>query len=184
MQPPTLSTERLTLRPFTEADIEPMYQIVSGEDVFRFFPPGPLVTRQRAEKMIHSIQRHWETYAYGLWALTLRTSGQLMGRAGLQRIPETGEMEVDFLLGRDYWGQGYATEAGRASLCFAAHHLHPEFIVGIVHPENFASQRVLEKIGLLRVERTRYFEMDCYRYTILRVRLEALYPLSPSASDG
>ena len=166
MKVPTLTTERLILRPFTDADIEPMYQIISAKDVMRYFPPGPPITRQRAEKMVQSIQRHWEEYEYGLWAWTLREGGQLMGRVGLQRIPETGEMEVDFILGRDFWSQGYATEAGRASLRFAMDHLDPEFIVGIVHPENIASQRVLEKIGLLRVERTRYFDMDCYLYEI------------------
>lgn len=61
-----------------------------------------------------------------------------------------------------------ATEAGRASVRYGFEELQLASIVGIVHPENVASRRVLEKLGMKLMERRRYFEMDCYRYAIER----------------
>jgi ketosteroid isomerase-like protein len=71
-------------------------------------------------------------------------------------------------LGQPFWGQGFATEAGQAGLRYGFDELGVESIVGIVHPENKASQRVLEKLGLRLTQRTQYFGMDCYRYAIER----------------
>ena len=66
-------------------------------------------------------------------------------------------------------------EAGRAAIRYSFEHLPVEFIVGIVHPDNGASQRALSKLGLTRGERTRYFNMDCYRYVIDRAGFEREY---------
>jgi ribosomal-protein-alanine N-acetyltransferase len=86
----------------------------------------------------------------------------------LQYLPETDEVEVDFILGTKFWGQGFATEAGQASLQYGFENLDIDIIVGIVHTDNAASQRVLEKIGMRFMEAKAYFGMACYRYAIVR----------------
>jgi len=91
---------------------------------------------------------------------------KFIGWCGLQYLPETEEVEVAYLLGKAYWGKGLATEAAQASLRYGFEDLGLESIVGIVHLENKASQRVLEKLGLTCVEQANYFGMDCYRYSI------------------
>ena len=118
--------------------------------------------------MIHNLLKHWEEYGYGLWAVDSGADGQLIGRCGLQYLPETDEVEVDFILGPKYWGQGLATEAALASLQYGFENLNLDIIVGIVHIENAASQRVLEKIGMRIAEAKSYFGMACYRYAIER----------------
>jgi RimJ/RimL family protein N-acetyltransferase len=167
---PSLITPRLLLRGFTEADIDPMQQIMAGKDVLRYFPRSDPPERERVASMIAGILRHWEEHGFGLWAVQSRASGELMGRCGLQLIPETGEAEIDFLLGNAFWGQGFASEAGRASLNYGFEKLALEQIVGIVHPENIASQRVLEKLGLRFSEKAHYFGMEVFRYR--RARLQ------------
>ena len=82
-------------------------------------------------------------------------------------FPETDEVEIDFILDRHYWGRGFATEAGQAALQYGFNDLGLSMIVGIVHPENRASQRVLEKVGLQFIEETEYFGMACYRFSVL-----------------
>jgi ribosomal-protein-alanine N-acetyltransferase len=67
-----------------------------------------------------------------------------------------------------FWGQGVATEAGQAALRYGFETLGVEQVVGIVHPENMASRRVLEKLGMRLIERRQYFGMDCYRYAVER----------------
>ena len=161
---PTMETENLRLRPFTEADAADMHQILSGKDVLRYFPGTQLPSQEQVQQMVVRLRAHWQERGYGLWAVTLRSTGKLLGRCGLQYLTETDEVEIDFILDRRYWGRGFATEAGRASLHYGFKELGLATIIGIVHPENLASQRVLEKLGMQFVEEAEYFGMACYRY--------------------
>lgn len=162
----TLTTKNLILRAYTDEDVKSMYQILRGKDVLQYFPSSNPPTQERVQKMIHFLLNHWEKYGYGLWAVEDKESGTLIGRCGLQYIAETDETEIDFILAPEFWGCGLATEAGQASLQFGFEVLNVKEVVGIVHPENLASQRVLEKLGLERIELTEYFGMECYRYLI------------------
>ncbi|MCP5094505.1 MAG: GNAT family N-acetyltransferase [Chloroflexi bacterium] len=164
MSIPTLTTDNLILRPFTSTDAVPMHHIISGKDVLKYFPGTQSPTPEQVEKMIDRLLAHWQEKGYGLWAVAHRSTGALLGRCGLQFIQETDEVEIDFILDRQYWGQGFATEAGQASLQFGFNTLKVTSIVGIVHPGNIASQRVLEKVGMQFVEEKEYFGMACYRY--------------------
>jgi ribosomal-protein-alanine N-acetyltransferase len=119
--------------------------------------------------MISGLLKHWDQRGYGLWALESKSSGELVGRCGLQFLPDTGDVEVDFILGPEHWGQGLATEAARASLRYGFGELGLESVVGIAHVENRASQRVLEKLAMERVEQKQFFGIDCYRYAVERL---------------
>ena len=165
---PTIATPRLVLRAFTEEDFDRMYRILNQDGVLRYFPPTDPPPRDRVQRMISGLLRHWEEREYGLWAVESLSGRRLMGRCGLQYLPETGEVEVDFILGRPYWGQGFATEAGRASVRYGFEKMGIESIVGIAHVENKASQRVLEKLGMTLVEQREFFGMECYRYRVRR----------------
>jgi ribosomal-protein-alanine N-acetyltransferase len=165
---PTITTPRLTLRAFTTDDVDGLYHILSEEGVLRYFPSAEPPPRDRVQRMLLGVLRHWEEHGYGLWAVESRSDGLLLGRCGLQFLPETGEVEVDFILGKPSWGHGFATEAGQASLRYGFEELGVEGVVGIVHLENTASQRVLEKLGMVLVEQKQYFGMECYRYAIER----------------
>jgi len=166
--PPAMTTPRLILRAFTEEDITRLHRLLSERDVLRYFPKVDPPSRDRVEKMVTGLLEHWEERGYGLWAVESRSGTELMGRCGLQYLVDTGEVEVDFILGKRYWGEGFATEAGRASLRYGFEDLGLECVVGIVHPENKASQRVLEKLGMNFIEQREYFGMQCHRYVIER----------------
>lgn len=168
MNIPTLTTARLVLRGFTEDDVDPLYRILSDADALRYFPDPRPPSRERVQKIISNQLQHWEEHRYGWWALEPRSNEELIGWSGLQFIPETAEVEVGYLLGQPFWGQGLATEAAQACVQYGFEQLGLETIVGIVHPENVASQRVIEKLGLSFVDRTRYFGMDCYHYRMER----------------
>ncbi len=167
-QHPTLTTARLILRPFTEADSEPLHHILSQKGVLRYFPKPDPPTPEQVQAMIAGLLNHWDKHGYGLWAVESQETGALMGRSGMQYLPDSDEVEVDFILGKEFWRQGFATEAGQASLRYGFELLEVTQIIGIVHLENKASQRLLEKIGLRDAVQTRYFGMDCYRYVINR----------------
>jgi len=174
MSIPTITTPRLILRAFTAEDTDSLQRILGEEGVLRYFPKSDPPPRDKVQAMIARQLKHWEERGYGLWAVESRPTGELLGRCGLQYLPETDETEVDFILGKKFWGQGLATEAGRASVRYGFEELPLASIVGIVHPENLASRRVLEKLGMKLIERRRYFDMDCYRYAIERAWYRAV----------
>ncbi len=165
---PTLTTENLCLRPFTPQDAPAMHQILNGRDVLKYFPGPQTVTEAQVDRMIGRLLAHWQEHGYGLWAVEQHTTGALLGRCGLQRITETDEVEIDFILDPACWGQGFATEAGQASLKFGFEQLNLPEVVGIVHPENLASQRVLQKLGMQITRATEYFGMAVHRYVIIQ----------------
>jgi ribosomal-protein-alanine N-acetyltransferase len=168
MSIPTIPTSRLILRAFTKEDVGPLHRILGEEDVLRYFPNTKPPSQDQVGKLISAQLKHWTEHGYGWWAVEPRRENELIGWSGLQFLPETKEVEVAYLLGKAFWGKGLATEAAQASLQFGFENFELESIVAIVHPENIASQRVIEKLGMSFVDRTHYFGMDCYRYTIDR----------------
>jgi ribosomal-protein-alanine N-acetyltransferase len=163
---PTLKTARLTLRGFGLEDVEPLYHILQVPGILRYFPNPDPPPRDRVERLITHQLGHWDEHGYGWWAVELPDQCELMGWCGLTFLPETGETEVAYLLAKPHWGQGYATEAAWAALRYGVEHVDVEQIIGLTHPQNVRSQRVLEKLGMSFVDQAEYFGMQLYRYAI------------------
>lgn len=168
MDIPTVRTSRLVLRPFTEQDVDPLYEIMRGEDVLRYFPNPNPPEREKVAKFVAAQLQHWEDRGFGWWAVESQEGGDLMGWNGLQFLPDTEEIEIGYLLGRPFWGKGYATEGAKAGLEFGFDGLGLERIIGLIHPDNKGSQRVLEKLGLSFVEQAEYFGITVLRYIVHR----------------
>ena len=81
-------------------------------------------------------------------------------------ITETSEVEVDFVLARNYWGIGYATEAAKATLVYGFKTLKLDMIIALAKPENIASRRVIEKIGMRYIKNAEYWGIICAYYDI------------------
>lgn len=165
---PTLRTERLILRAWEAADVVPLHGFLSDQDVMRYFPPSSPPSLERVERLVASQLEHWARFGYGWWAVEVEKGPPLVGWCGLQYLPDTDEIEVAYLLGQAYWGQGWATEGARASLRYGFEELKLERIVAIVHRENQASQRVIQKLGMPLTGPASYFGIDCYHYALAR----------------
>jgi ribosomal-protein-alanine N-acetyltransferase len=137
-------------------------------EVMQYFPGAKIPSPEQVARLVQRQIEHWEEHQLGWWAVTLPETGELIGWNGLQYLPETKEVEVGYLLGKQFWGKGYATEGARVGLDYGFKTLKLERIVGIVHPENVASQRVLEKLGMTLTGPAHYFGMDCYHYSVER----------------
>lgn len=168
MEAPTITTTHLILRPWSPKDAGALFSILQEEDLLRFFPRTTPPSLDRVENYINHHLAHWQEYGYGHWAVTLRTGNQVIGWNGLEFLPETSETEVAFLLSRQFWGRGYATEAARAAVKFGFETVELQRVIGLVHPENIASRRVLEKCGLTYYDRKIYWGMELCRYCIER----------------
>jgi RimJ/RimL family protein N-acetyltransferase len=165
-QIPALQTPHFTLGPLQPADAAVLHRIYQSEGVLRYFPnptPPPL---EKVQRFIVGQQAHWEKYGYGNWGILPAGEKEIIGWAGLQFLPELNETEVGFLLDRPFWGKGYATEAALASLKYGFEKLSLDHIIALVHPDNLASRRVIEKCGMVYVETLPLWGIELMRYRI------------------
>ena len=144
---PTLTTERLILRPFRDGDIDAYAEICADAEVMRYLVPGQPISRAEAWRQMAFIMGHWHLKGFGFWALEERATGRLVGRAGLQHPEGWPGFEAGWTLGRPYWGHGYATEAAREALRYAFEDLDRDHVISLIRPGNEPSIRVAERLG-------------------------------------
>ena len=154
MDLPEIYTQRLRLRQWTEADVEQLADIYADPESVRYLRFFDLEgTRQQVERF----KQHWDRHGFGLWAVEDRASGRFIGRIGLMHHDDwtasTHDAEVGWVIARDLWGQGLASEGGAAALEFGVEMGLHDFI-SIANVDNAASQRVMAKLGLVRVGET------------------------------
>ena len=145
---PTLETERLVLRGWREADLDALARMLGDEDVTKFV--GGVQSRSDAWRSLAGVVGHWMLRGYGLWAVTRKSDGVLVGRVGIHYPVGWPGPEVAWTLDKPYWRRGYATEAASASMRFGFERLGMTRLVSLIDPQNHASQRVAERIGELR----------------------------------
>jgi ribosomal-protein-alanine N-acetyltransferase len=163
---PAIKTARLSLQPLHSTDAVRLHQIYQTEGVLRYFPnPNPPALK-RVERFLAGQQEHWEKYGYGNWGILPEGESEIIGWAGLQYLPELDKTEVGFLLDRPFWGKGYASEAAAASLHFGFERFQLDRIIALVHPDNLASRRVIEKCGMVLQDTMQLWGMELMRYVI------------------
>jgi len=144
-----IETPRLLLRPFGPGDAVLVHRVYSDPEVMRYVATGPMADLAVTERLLADYQAHQTRLGYSFWAVIERSSGALIGDAGLYRTP-TGEVELGYTLGLQWWGRGYATEAASAWLECAFSSLGIFEVVALAEPANVASLHVLEKLGMRR----------------------------------
>ncbi len=133
------------------ADLDNMTSLLSDPAVMTYYPAAK--TRDQASQWIAWNEANYAELGYGLWIVETH-DGQFLGDCGLtwQGVNGRMELEVGYHLLVSAQGQGYATEAAAAAKDFARHELNVQLLVAIIHPDNAASRRVAEKIGMRHIE--------------------------------
>ena len=148
---PTLRAERLTLRPFADADADALFALHSSDSVLRYWDSPPWSERSRAQRFI-AVSRQLEQDGTGARVAMERGSdGTFLGWCGLVRWnPDHRSAALGYCLDQAAWGQGYATEAADALLQWAFDTLDLNRVQAETDTRNVASARVLEKLGFVR----------------------------------
>lgn len=155
-----LTTDRLVLRPFGAEDVEAHARLYDDPEVTRWLGDGPWLgeaARARSRKTLERFAEEWAKHGWGVWAVTDRATGEVMGQCGLRylQLDPPGappEVEVLYALERRQWGRGLASEAAAAALAHGFGALGLPRIVAVTRPDNHPSRAVLEKRGFV-VER-------------------------------
>ena len=141
---PTLASERLLLRPFSDADLDP-YAAFWATDAARFV--GGTCSRADAWRRMAMYAGHWLLRGYGIWALEEQATGRFVGQAGLWFPEGWPEPEIHWLLMGEATGRGFATEAARRVRDYARDDLGWATVISCIDPANLASVRVAERLG-------------------------------------
>jgi RimJ/RimL family protein N-acetyltransferase len=144
---PTIETVRLTLRPFREADAAAFFELSQDPDVMRYVGDRRVPTLQEAWRAVAGWLGHWALRGYGQWAIEERASGRFIGRAGIINPVDWPGAEVGYLLGKDWWGRGYATEAATAAMDWGFRQIGFSDLLSLIDPDNQASIAVATRLG-------------------------------------
>jgi len=138
-----IETERLLLRPLRVSDVDVFVELHADFQVNRFVGS---YSRQQALERLTAIERQWAGRGHGLCAIELKSSGEFIGRSGLQYWEQFDEVELGWTLRAAHWGHGYATEAAQACLDWGFATLD-DYFTALVRPGNEESVRVAERLG-------------------------------------
>ncbi|MEL7246130.1 MAG: GNAT family N-acetyltransferase [Cyanobacteria bacterium J06573_2] len=147
MNIPILKTQRLILREFRESDLDDYAQMSADAEVMRYIGTGKILSREESWRSMAAIMGHWHFRGYGLWAVEEQKSGEMIGRIGCWKPEGWIGLEIGWCLRKAFWGNGFATEAGLASMDFAFNKLEQSHVISLIHPDNLASIEVAEKLG-------------------------------------
>ena len=167
--PPPSGTARVRLREFTPDDVCDLFALDSDPDVMRFIGNGRTSTRADAEAALErALRRYREHPGQGVWHATRIDDERFIGWVSLKHAGESPDIEVGYRLVRAAWGLGFATELARAMVARGFDVLNLARIIGVTHPDNHASQRVLTKIGMRDEGWGRYYDSDLRLFAIER----------------
>ena len=143
----TLQTERLVLRMYREEDFEQHARLCADPEVTRYLGEGRPLNRFEAWRSMAMILGHWQLRGYGPWAVEERATGKFIGRIGFFYPEGWPGFELGWVLGRESWGKGYASEGARRALDYAFTEMGRDHVISLIHPENTASIKVAGRLG-------------------------------------
>ena len=147
-----IETSRLVLRRWRESDLVPFAELNADPIVMRFL--RGVLTRDESDAYVRRVQLHMAQHGFCKWAVEAPGVAPFIGAVGISHVrfeaSFTPAVEVAWRLGRRFWGQGYATEAARAAMADGFARVGLGEIVAITALGNMASQRVMQRLGMMR----------------------------------
>lgn len=145
-----LETPRLLLRHLKIDDLDELYLLYRDPEIRRYFPDGVLSYEDTKEELEWYLNGHPQYPELGLWATVHKETGKFVGRCGLLPWEIDGKLEIEiaYLLDKNFWHQGLATEAARGIMSYAFEKINLTRLICLIDPANAASQKVAERIGM------------------------------------
>jgi RimJ/RimL family protein N-acetyltransferase len=184
---PRLETDRLVLRAWMPTDVRPYERMLADRELMRGMSasgrPSPRrfvsttlarFTDLYARRAISDMERGWIEDGLSRWAVEDRANGRLIGQLGFNVhrdwSADPARTAIGWMLARDAWGRGLATEGGRACLEYAFGEFGLDRVISTTYPGNLRSRRVMERLGLEFAGYTRWRGADAVWYAIDRHR--------------
>ena len=161
-----VTTQRLQLIPFAPSHEDGLFEMNSNPQVMRYL--GPVQTREETRSSIERQGEKWSKFGFGWWSIFEIGSDNLVGAACLQHLGhvETNPLEIGWRLAPEAQGKGYATEAGRAAMEFGFDVIGETYLTAVTAPDNKASARVMERLGMRYIGIQTHYDEPCVTYEI------------------
>jgi RimJ/RimL family protein N-acetyltransferase len=145
-----LNTKRLLLRHFEPEDLEQLYALYRDPEMRTYYPDGTRTLEETKEELDWFLRGHPHHPELGLWATVERSTGDFLGRCGLLpwHIQGADEVELAFMIKKERWREGFATEASQGIIKYAHQVLGRRRLVCLVMPGNMASAGVAQNVGM------------------------------------
>lgn len=167
-----LETNRLFLRQISHSDLSFVTALHRDSEVMRYI--GAPRTPKESQNRIKRICKYYHAHpGYGIWMACKKDNKSPQGWACLKDLDGTRSKEIGYRLARKAWGLGYATELSTALVKYGFEKKRLKKIVGVTHPDNHGSQRVLEKAGLQYVKKAFYYQNSVWYYHLYRADWES-----------
>lgn len=167
-----LETERLYLRELNENDFDALCKIMQDEETMYAYE-GAFSDKEARDWLDRQLSRYREN-GFGLWAVVLKETGEVIGQCGLTIQPWKNEqvLEIGYLFQRKFWHKGYASEAAAACKKYAFEVLEADEVCSIIRDTNIPSQRVAERNGMTKTDEwTKHYrgvDMPHFRFVAYR----------------
>jgi RimJ/RimL family protein N-acetyltransferase len=143
-----LETQRLVIAPWSPSDLPVLRRLAADPRIMRHIGDGSPWTEAQVQTFLEHQADGLVQRGFCLGAISLRATGEVVGLSGMQRLGTTGEVEIGWWLAPERWRQGLATEAGAAVMRYAFDTLRVRRVTAIADPDNEASLRVMERLGM------------------------------------
>jgi len=148
---PVIETERLVLRRITNDDLNEVFELRSNPETMQYIPRPLVKTTQDALDHIAVIEEKIVLNEGINWGITLKNNSELLGIIGFYRMqPENYRAEIGYMLSPKFHEKGFITEAVKRLITFGFDELKLHSIEAVIDPENFASEKVLQKTGFIK----------------------------------
>ena len=147
-----LETERLILREYTQNDFDGLYEILSDPETMRHYPkPYDIAGTQR---WLDWSYNNYKTYGFGLWAIELKGTGTFIGDCGItmQNIDGESLPEIGYHIHKQYWRNGYGSEAAKAVRDWAFENTKFDCLYSYMKYTNIASYSTAASAGLRKIK--------------------------------
>jgi [ribosomal protein S5]-alanine N-acetyltransferase len=147
-----IETERLVIRPYKKEDLEECFKLMQNHELFKYLDMEVMSFEEYNnlfDWLIDCYEVEFNKDFKYSFNIILKENGKHIGWCGIGGVEfDHQQKEIYYLIGRDYWGKGYAKEASAALLDYGFNIIGLKEIIGLCQPENIASKKVLENIGL------------------------------------
>jgi ribosomal-protein-alanine N-acetyltransferase len=148
---PVIETERLVLDRVTEADLKEVFDLRSNPETMKYIPRPLVKNDEDALEHIKMIDEKIENNTGINWGIRLKGDTKLLGIIGFYRMqPENYRAEIGYMLSPDFHGKGIVPEAVNVLINFGFKNLNLHSIEAVIDPENYASEKVLQKCGFVK----------------------------------
>jgi RimJ/RimL family protein N-acetyltransferase len=162
-----IETNRLLIRPFTIDDADEAHVWLGDAEVMKYIPGGPDKTIEESQKRIIQYIDCYKNYGFSKYIIIEKSSNKLIGDCGILYLEDSDLIELGYRISKNYWCQGYATEAAFAVLNYAFNNLNINEIYAIVESENTISQHMVKnKLGFSYLKRTVHYGVDMELFSL------------------